>query len=306
MISKRYKKYKNFGKCLEISNGTVKALVTVDVGPRIIFYGFKGFNFMFEDTERQIFQEGEFFDRNYRPGEKWFIYGGHRLWKSPEDWASYTPDNYPVKVVRLENGAEFYSRTNEVTGLIAGMKVLMDEDGSLEITHSFKNVGEEPVRLSLWALSVLRPGGTEVIPMNCEDTGFLPNKNLVIWPYNDLKDKRFSLRERFSLLKQSKKADRPFKIGMNNLHGWAAYFAGGNLFVKKFPVEEGVYQDMHCNFETYTSNLMLESESLSAERTVLPGERTEYVENMYVFKDVQTDLSDESAIAATMKSLNLF
>ena len=46
MITKRYKLYKNFGKCMEISNGTVKALVTVDIGPRVIYYGVKGMNIM--------------------------------------------------------------------------------------------------------------------------------------------------------------------------------------------------------------------------------------------------------------------
>ena len=48
MIAKRYKLYKNFGKCMEISNGTVKALVTVDIGPRVIYYGVKGMNIMHE------------------------------------------------------------------------------------------------------------------------------------------------------------------------------------------------------------------------------------------------------------------
>ena len=32
--------YEVYGKCVEISNGTVKAIVTADVGPRILFYGF--------------------------------------------------------------------------------------------------------------------------------------------------------------------------------------------------------------------------------------------------------------------------
>ncbi|MDP4180992.1 MAG: hypothetical protein Q8942_07860, partial [Bacillota bacterium] len=33
-------KYSNFGKCIEVSNGEVSLVVTVDFGPRIIRYGF--------------------------------------------------------------------------------------------------------------------------------------------------------------------------------------------------------------------------------------------------------------------------
>lgn len=69
MITKRYKLYKNFGKCMEISNGTVKALVTVDIGPRVIYYGVKGMNFMHEDIDRLTNKGGEFFDKNFKEGE---------------------------------------------------------------------------------------------------------------------------------------------------------------------------------------------------------------------------------------------
>ena len=61
MITKRYKLYKNFGKCMEISNGTVKALVTVDIGPRVIYYGVKGMNIMHEDIDRLTNKGGDFF-----------------------------------------------------------------------------------------------------------------------------------------------------------------------------------------------------------------------------------------------------
>ena len=37
---KKIKDYKNYGKVLSLSNGVIEALVTVDVGPRIIRFGF--------------------------------------------------------------------------------------------------------------------------------------------------------------------------------------------------------------------------------------------------------------------------
>lgn len=294
MISKRYKSYKNFGKCLELTNGDIKALITVDVGPRIIYYGYKGFNVMYEDTERNVQRGGQFFDDNFCKGEKWFIYGGHRLWKAPEDLASYVPDNYPVKVVKTENGAEFYPRLQTVTSIQSSLKIDMAEDGGLTVVHGFKNEGKTDIKVSLWALTVLRQGGREITPLNDVDTVLLPNKNLVIWPYNDLKDKRFTFGGKYMLLKQNNKLDRAFKVGMKSVYGWSAYSVSGNLFVKYFDIDEGELQDMSCNFETYTNKYILEMEGLSTVRTIAPGISSFYTEKFKLFKSVKfADYSDE-------------
>ena len=163
MITKRYKLYKNFGKCMEISNGTVKALVTVDIGPRVIYYGVKGMNIMHEDIDRLTNKGGEFFDKNFKEGEKWYLYGGHRIWKAEEDLLSYVPDNYPVRVDRLENGAIFTPAPQKLTSLQQVMRVEMSDDGTLTVTESLTNIGENPYELSIWGLSVLRQGGTDRI-----------------------------------------------------------------------------------------------------------------------------------------------
>ena len=42
MISIREVRYKNFGKCLAISNDFMEVFVTVDIGPRIIKCNLKG------------------------------------------------------------------------------------------------------------------------------------------------------------------------------------------------------------------------------------------------------------------------
>ena len=55
MISIKEVKYKNFGKCLAISNDYMEVFVTVDIGPRIIKCNLKGReNMMFEDVERNF------------------------------------------------------------------------------------------------------------------------------------------------------------------------------------------------------------------------------------------------------------
>ena len=71
--------YKNYGKCICLENGKIRLIATVEVGPRIIFFGFcNGENVLFEDIDRNFY----ILNRNYGV---WYAYGGHRLWLAPEE-----------------------------------------------------------------------------------------------------------------------------------------------------------------------------------------------------------------------------
>jgi hypothetical protein len=83
----------SLGRCLELSNGTVDVVITLDFGPRIVRYGFTG--------KQNMFNEGPSF---VTPGGYRFT-GGHRLWHSPEDKVrSYEPDNDPVTMEIIDGG----------------------------------------------------------------------------------------------------------------------------------------------------------------------------------------------------------
>lgn len=87
-VAVREVNFKNFGKCIEISNGSIEALVTVDLGPRIIRFGFIGGENEFCDEVPVVIDVGD---------DKFYLRGGHRLWHSPENMPrSYMPDNKPL------------------------------------------------------------------------------------------------------------------------------------------------------------------------------------------------------------------
>lgn len=301
MITKRYKVFKNFGKCLELSNGEIKALITVDVGPRIIYYGYKSYNVLFEDTERLMQKGGDFFDTNFKADEKWYLYGGHRLWRAKEDLGSYVPDNYPVKVEKTENGAVFTPRLQEYTKLQLTLEVEMSEDGKLKITESFKNTADIPQTLAPWGITAMRAGGTEIIPLNQTDTGFLPNQNIVFWPYSDVKDKRFALSNQYVVLRHKKNINSAFKVGLYNCCGWAGYSVGKYLYIRKFEVIDGNLPDFHCNYETYTNEYYLETEVISELVTLNKDESVSMVEYFEVYKDVKFKSFNDEDINATLK-----
>lgn len=62
--------YKNYGKCAVFERGGVKVMVTLDVGPRIIWFGTPEFNFMNEDIDRNVSKGGEYFDKTYGKGRR--------------------------------------------------------------------------------------------------------------------------------------------------------------------------------------------------------------------------------------------
>ena len=79
--------YKGWPNCRRIANGQVELIVTADIGPRIIRFGFVGGDNEFKEFERMM------------GGDTWRITGGHRLWHAPEeDPRTYFPDNHPVAV----------------------------------------------------------------------------------------------------------------------------------------------------------------------------------------------------------------
>lgn len=299
MFEINYENYENYGKCLKLAKGELVVRVTIEVGPRIIYFGNETRNFMWNDLNRVVNKEGEFFDTNFKKGEKWYIYGGHRLWKSPEDLASYVPDNYPVEVEVKTNGCLFSTKKQKMTGLKPSMELTFVGDG-LEVKHTFTNEGAEPVTCSLWSLSVLAQGGKEIIPLNDDKTGLLPNRNFVFWEYSDFQDERLNIDNRFLTLKQDNTNTNAFKLGMFLNKGIAAYLLDGDLFVKQFLPKKGEFADFYCNFETYTSENFMEMETLSPLYTLDAGESAVHIErwNAYMDKfDGKTDADVKEFIA---------
>ncbi len=270
--------YKNFGKCVLIENETASIIITVDVGPRIISYKLNGCeNILFEDEGRVFFENGEEF-KSYFGDTTWYIYGGHRLWSSPESFPhSYVPDNAPVPYV-VCNGAVTFVAPATKTGQQHTTTVAFDEDekGSslVYIEHTIENVGREPVELAPWAMSVCSAGGVEIFPQNTADNGLLSNRRNVFWSYSDINDERFFLGNRYGTLRQVPDSEGKFKIGMNNEDGWAAYINRGQIFLKNFSMNiDGNYPDYGCNFETFTNGIFLECESLGELKKLNVGQK---------------------------------
>ena len=286
--------------CQKLSNGTVEAIVTTDVGPRVIRYGFPGGdNILGEWPDAAV--PTEFGD--------WKPLGGHRLWHAPENIPrTYVPDNTPIDweaaddlTVRLVQPVE------SPTGILKEMAVSLDADGTgVTVHHKLINDGQWPVRLAPWGLSIMNGGGRVVIPQEpfiSHDDCLLPARALVLWHYTDLSDPRYTLGPKFIQLRTDAAIEASQKIGVADKQGWAAYARKGILFIKQFPYQDGAtYPDCGCNCETYTAGTFIELETLGPLRDLAPGEAAEHVETWHLFRGVDIG-TDEDSLEAALKPI---
>ncbi len=272
--------YGGWPHSLHLSDGRTELIVTTEVGPRIIRYGFvKGQN-LFKEFERHMGRRG---------GSSWRIYGGHRLWIAPEDpTLTYAPDNEPV-TWSWRNATLTVSKTPDpLTGLARTMCLSFVEEGRVRILHRITNHGSRAATLAPWALTVMAPGGEAVFPMEPftpHPKALLPARPLVLWSYTNMADPRWTWGEREIRLRQDPEASAPQKAGFLNRQGWIAYLLNREVFIKRHPYSpEATYTDMGCNTEVFTNRDMLELESLGPQITLKPGARTEHTEIWALFR----------------------
>lgn len=280
--------YGGWSNCVRIANGTVDLVITADVGPRIIRYGFTGQNNELCEIRSTMGMIGS---------DEWRIYGGHRLWHSPESrHRTYEPDNQPVKWEGIENGVRTMQRVEQRTGIRKEMDIsLPGTSGGVRIIHRLHNDGAWPIELSVWSITAMAPGGKEVIPQNRSETGLLPNRTFSLWPYTRMDDPRIYWGNKYIILGQDSSLKHPFKIGISNEGGWAGYFNNNHLFVKKYEHAAGErYPDFGSSYETYTNDLMLEMESLSPLLSLKPGAYAEHTEEWDLFDNIPCPPNEES------------
>jgi hypothetical protein len=275
--------YRGWPNCWRVSNGEVELIVTGDVGPRIIRYGFVGGQNLLK----------EFPDQLGRSGEKDFqLRGGDRVWKAPEDpVATWAPDNLPVEITMTATGLVARAPVEPLTSLQKEIEVSMAPSGSqVTVIHRIRNRSLFTLEFSPWALTMMAQGGIAVTgfpprgkhPINLEATN-----PLVMWAYTDLADKRLTFTKKYMALRQDPTNANAEKVGIFNSDTWAAYLLNGEAFIKLAKADPAeTYPDFGCSFETFTNNEFLEIETLGPLTKVPPGGVVEHEEHWGLYRDL--------------------
>ena len=282
--------YAGWNKCLFIENDFVQLAATLEVGPRIIRYALKNGENMFCEKADQIGTTG---------GDEWKIYGGHRLWHSPEVRPrTYPADNFPVTYTVQDSSVTLTPPAEELSRTQKQIVISLSENSSRVIVeHRITNIGAWDIDMALWALTVLDNGGLEVIPEPENYDALLPNRRISLWPYSKLNDSRVYFGEKFITLLSDPKKEEPFKIGLDNPRGWVGLFNKDCLFIKRYPVEpEAEYPDFGVSFESYICDYMTECESLSPMMRLSPGAMGVHVEEWELLPCKMPEAKDEKAL----------
>lgn len=285
--------YGGWNRCYRLTNGLIELVVTADVGPRVIRFGFV-------DGENQFWEDPALLGR--AGGDEWVNYGGHRLWHAPEVRPrTYAPDNEAVGVDEVDGVARFTQPVEPTTGVEKSLALRLDADGArVEVVHRLRNTNLWPVTLAPWALSVMAPGGVGILPLparGAHEENLRPNTRLTLWAYTDMGDPRWTWGRRYVLLRQVRGVETAQKAGTFAPQGWVAYARADTLFVTTVtPVPDADYPDMGANVELFTNADMLEVETLGPLATLAPGADLSYVESWYLFDGVSQPETEEDVV----------
>ena len=278
---------------VRLANEHAELIITLDVGPRVISYRTaRGAN-VFNTFDAQLGGTGE---------TEWKSRGGHRFWLAPEDPVlSYIPDNSRVQHRAISDyEVEVENAPSEQLPVRKVMTVALDHESTrVTVTHRAENHGDKTFAVATWGLSVMAPGGVEIIPLpplGEHPRDLLPNRTMILWPFTDMSDPRWQWGRRFITLRQGNAG--PTKAGLAHRERWVGYYRADSLFLKSIAFDErAMYPDFGCNFETFTNEEMLEVETLGPLVELASRESITHTEQWQLFDDVSTPPTDEDSLA---------
>jgi hypothetical protein len=276
--------YRGWANSWRVSNGEVDLVVTGDVGPRVMRYGFAGGQNFFKEFDGQMGKTGE---------ATWQPRGGHRVWIAPEDIVkTYAPDNAPVAIEVHGDEIVCIGPVETLTGMEKKITVKMAPSGTgVELIHEVRNAGTEPYYLAPWILTMFAQGGAAIHgfpPRGTHPEMLEPSNPLVMWAFTHLDDPRWRLSRKYLALRQDPNNANPQKLGTYNQHTWGAYLLNDELFVKRYEATAApaAYPDFGCTFETFTNADFLELETLGPLTTLAPGQSVSHTERWTAHRDV--------------------
>jgi hypothetical protein len=294
--------YQGWKNNLRLRGAKTELILTLDVGPRVIRYARHDGPNVFVELTAHLGGANE---------DEWMIRGGHRFWTAPEADHSYDLDNKPVAWKKLgDNAVELTQAPSKKFGFQKTMRVelLPGADEVVRLTHRLTAIGDQPLDVTPWALSVMNVGGTCVVPQPQADLHpsefpegravnpeeFLPDREFVLWPFTNLTDGRYRFSEFFLRLSHRHKMAAT-KIGLKLPDQWIAYENKGVVFAKHVARQAGVaYPDHGVNVELFTNDTILEIESLAPLVPLPPGQSRDHIEH-WVLRPATASLQDEQA-----------
>lgn len=260
-----------WGRVLWISDGKIEIAVALDFGIRIVHLACAGCENLFYEQPNDCsdgFTEGQ-----------WRLYGGHRLWLAPESYASYYPDNAPVRYSVCDEGILFEQELDPFLQVYKRLLLNICLDGAVRIEQHIQNASDQIIEGAAWGVNTLDGGGEAEIVFGCKDCAcFNPQRVISLWSDTSLSDPRLQF-EKDRVIARHLPLDNYLKIGLYSNPGKAIFRNKGQCFELTYDAEAmELYPDCGCNFELYMCRQFMELESLGKKARILPGQSAAHVE----------------------------
>lgn len=268
--------------CIQLENGLISLWVTKDIGPRIL-----GLTYMNGDNMLVVLPDAKI---PVDGAEDYSLRGGHRLWYAPENpKTTYITDNRPVEIIPAGNTLEIIQPVDPLTDIQKSWKITLDEGQAMvTIEHKLTNCGKELFELAPWAVTMLRPGGVGILPLQIDlddEYGLQPNRQLVLWPYTEINSPNIKLKDQ-AIFIVANMDDGALKVGVPNPRGWLAYELDDTLFVKRAGYDKNAkYLDRGASSQIYCNPDLIELETLGPVVSLAPGGSVEHQEIWQIFPD---------------------
>jgi hypothetical protein len=216
---------------------------------------------------------------------------------------TYIQDDGPVDIVQTGNSLTITQPVEIQTGIKKSILIsLVDEKPQVIVRHTLTNCGLWPVECAPWAITQLKIGGVAILPQSQQQTGFLPNRSLALWPYTEITNPQVSWGDQYILIR-AEMHERAFKIGFPNLRGWLAYWHAGTLFIKRTAFNpQMIYYDFNSSSECYCNQSFLELETLGQIGRLAPDESATHTETWELYANVDFP-ADEAAVQVLVEKL---
>jgi|WetSurMetagenome_2_1015567.scaffolds.fasta_scaffold07827_2 hypothetical protein len=278
--------------CIQLSNGTLTLHALKNAGPRIVGLQINGGKNLLAELPDSV-KAGDYILR-----------GGQRVWHGPEDIIrSYQPDGEPVEAIWEGDVLTLVQKPEALTGI---QKTISIQEGKssneLIVDHTLTNHNLWTVNYTVWPICQARSGGFAILPLSRKNTGLLPNRRVVFWPYTDLSSPNIKIGNDYIIINAAFKAGEKTKIGWLNDRGWMGYSLDRTLFVKKVEfIPGGDYIDLGCSMECYCDVNCIELETTSPLTEVAPGGSAKQTETWAVYPDVDLEMTESSINQAVQK-----
>ena len=271
--------YAGWNDCVYLSNGVFEAVVSTQVGPRILRYSRVGGPNLFYLDEYAAGMTEEL--------KVWRLYGGHTFDFYIDDKKILQPENAPVNV-RLEASSMIFDEVKVGdTGISKQVSIRMCRRGGLEIKETLKNISDTPITVTACATTNLTPGGVAALPVTSKDAVCTSPKQADF--------RRTTFGNELCLISQDRTKQEEFELDFVVNDRWCSYFNDGCVFIITTPPEEN-YQTKNVGFAATPVRAALSTYSKPI--TLAPGESHTHTEVFNIFIETPMPETEDDAVKA--------